>query len=226
MTDKEKEQSRKEEAEVNPDAGMTEEKADQEKKDLKTETPEAVPDAPKNEAKDDDGIPQDPQPEVEQPDAVNAVEERLKAAQEETKSLQDRLLRVSAEFENYKKRSARETDSFRKYANESLLKALLPVMDNLELAIQSSGEEKSGSSCILEGVELTRKELLKVLEKFGVKSIDSVGKPFDPNFHEAAMQEPSDQYPENTVAREFQKGYLLHDRLLRPSMVVVSSGKA
>lgn len=152
-----------------------------------------------------------------------ALSAKLEKAQEEAKDIHSRLLRVSAEFENYKKRSARETEAFRKYANESLLKALLPVVDNLERAIESFHENSGTEACIIEGVEMTHKEILKVLEKFGVEPIESVGKPFDPSFHEAAMRQPSADHPENTVIKEFHKGYMLHDRLLRPAMVVVSS---
>ncbi len=153
----------------------------------------------------------------------NESEARLKAAEAKSKESYERLLRVSAEFENYKKRSAREADNFRKFANESILKDLLSVADNLERAVQSSSEVgEDGKSCIAEGVELTLKEILRVLERYGVKSIDSVGKPFDPAFHEAMMQEINEELTENTVLKEFQKGYTLHERLLRPAMVIVS----
>jgi len=134
------------------------------------------------------------------------------------------LLRVSADFENFKKRSFREADDFRKYANELLLLELLTVVDNLERAIQSTNGEKQEVGCVIAGVEMTLKALLKIFEKFSVKVIEAEGKPFDPNFHQAMMQEASDVHPENTIIREFQKGYMLHDRLLRPSMVVVSKG--
>jgi len=157
-------------------------------------------------------------------DPVKELENRCETAEQESKQHYERLLRVSADFENFKKRSFREADDFRKYANELLLMELLTVVDNLERAIQSTTSENNAAGCVIEGVEMTRKALLKIFEKFSVKLIEAVGKPFDPNFHQAMMQEASDQYPENTIIREFQKGYLLHDRLLRPSMVVVSKG--
>ncbi len=153
------------------------------------------------------------------------IEEKLASAQNELKEAQDRVLRVSAEFENYKKRSAREMAAHRKYANETLIKALLPVVDNLELAIQSARENGHAEDGLLEGIEMTRKEILKVFEKFGVTPVEAEGKPFDPSIHEAAMQEASDTHPENTVIREFQKGYRIEERLLRPAMVVVSKGE-
>jgi len=161
----------------------------------------------------------------------NKIEEALEAEKEKAARNYDRLLRVTAEFENYKKRVQRQMEDIKKYANESLIKELLSVVDNLERAITASEislsekEKTPNSSCLVEGVEMTLKEILRVLEKFNVTPLESVGKPFDPMFHEAVMQEETDQYPENTVISEMQKGYLLHDRLIRPAMVVVSKPK-
>jgi molecular chaperone GrpE len=157
-------------------------------------------------------------------DPLKELETRCETAEQESRQHYERLLRVSADFENFKKRSFREADDFRKYANELLLLELLTVVDNLERAIQSTNGEKKEVGCVIEGVEMTLKALLKIFEKFSVKPIEAEGKPFDPNFHQAMMQEASDLHPENIVIREFQKGYMLHDRLLRPSMVVVSKG--
>lgn len=157
-------------------------------------------------------------------DPVKELETRCETAEQESRQNYERLLRVSADFENFKKRSFREADDFRKYANELLLLELLTVVDNLERAVQSTGNGHKTVGCVLEGVEMTLKALLKIFEKFSVKGIEAVGKPFDPNFHQAMMQEASDTIPENIVISEFQKGYMLHDRLLRPSMVVVSKG--
>jgi len=131
---------------------------------------------------------------------------------------------LSAEFENYKKRLSRERDEFRKFANEALIKEILSVVDNLERAIESA-ENESENNCVVEGVDMTHKEILKVLEKFNAKPIKAFGETFDPNFHQAVMNEETDEYIENTVIRELQKGYMLHDRLLRPAMVVVSTAK-
>jgi molecular chaperone GrpE len=131
-------------------------------------------------------------------------------------------LRVAAEFENYKKRMARETADFKKFANEAMLKEMLLVVDNLERAIESAPRDESGLQSLLQGVEMTRKEILKVFDKFGAAPIAAMGETFDPNFHQAVAQETSDDHPENTVVKELQKGYMLHDRLLRPSMVIVS----
>jgi molecular chaperone GrpE len=180
-----------------------------------------------NPAQGDSTQQQNIQPEPEQtPDSVKQLEEKLEAATREAQENYDRLLRVSAEFENFKKRSAREMDELRKFSNQALVKDLLPIVDNLELALKSS--EESGQdvdSKLREGVDLTRKEILKIFEKYNVKQIEALGEPFDPNYHEAVMREESDRYGENTVISELQKGYLMHDRLIRPTMVVVATPK-
>ena len=157
---------------------------------------------------------------------IKEMEDTVEAAKQEAKEAYDRFLRVSAEFENYKKRSSREMDEFRKYANESFIKAMLPVVDNLERAIHSLSNDKNANNGVLDGVTMTHKEILKVLDTFGTKPIESLGKPFDPVFHQAVMQEETEEIGENTVLKELQKGYMLHDRLLRPAMVVVSKAKA
>jgi molecular chaperone GrpE len=158
-------------------------------------------------------------------DHLQEMETRLESVEQEAKEAHDRFLRVSAEFENYKKRSAREMDEFRKFANESLIREMLTVVDNLERALNSSNNDDQANSHIAEGVDMTLKEILKVFEKFNVKPIEALGKPFDPNFHQAAMREETNERPENTVLNELEKGYMIHDRLLRPAMVVVSMPK-
>jgi len=158
-------------------------------------------------------------------DHLKEMEARLESVEQEAKEAHDRFLRVSAEFENYKKRSAREMDEFRKFANESLIREMLTVVDNLERALNSSNNDNQANSHIAEGVDMTLKEILKVFEKFNVKPIEALGKPFDPNFHQAAMREEMNERPENTVLNELEKGYMIHDRLLRPAMVVVSMPK-
>jgi molecular chaperone GrpE len=165
-------------------------------------------------------------PDANAADPIKELEEKLKNSETEAKQNYDRFLRVSAEFDNYKKRSAREMSEFRKYANESLISDMLTVVDNIERAISTSSSDDKANSCIIEGVSLTLKEILRVFDNFGVKPIESLNKTFDPNFHQAVMQEESEDHPENTVITELQKGYMIHDRLLRPSMVVVSKSKA
>jgi len=133
----------------------------------------------------------------------------------------DRALRLSAEFENYKKRTQREINDFKKFANESIFRQLLSVVDNLERAI-SAAQENSEESALFEGVKLTHKDIVKLFETFNVKSVKADNEPFDPNFHQAVTQEENDEFPDNTVTKVLQKGYLLSDRLIRPAMVVVS----
>ena len=159
---------------------------------------------------------------------IEQLKSELDQVRQEAADEHDRLLRLSAEFENYKKRMDRQVEEFKKYANESLLKELLTVVDNLERAISSTDVDKGVTSeaCVIEGVEMTLNEILKILKKFDVTPIEAKGKPFDPVYHEAMMQEETDEYPENTVINELQKGYLIHDRLLRPAMVVVSKPKS
>ena len=119
----------------------------------------------------------------------NKMVSELEAAREEAKLSFEKYLRIAAEFDNYKKRSAKETEDFRKYANEVLLKALLPVVDNLERAIKSVKEEGCDIQALLVGVELTLSELVKVFHQSQVKIIDALGESFDPNFHQAMMQQ-------------------------------------
>jgi len=157
--------------------------------------------------------------------SLKEMEAKLEVKEEAAKETYDRLLRVSADFENYKKRATREIEEFRKYANQSLLKEMLSVVDNLELAINSSNDGGKTDKTLIEGLNLTLNEILRVFEKFDVKPIEARGKTFDPAYHEAVMREETDDYPENTVVSEFQKGYLIHDRLLRPAMVVVAMPK-
>lgn len=149
------------------------------------------------------------------------VQEVLAKKDEELKQAQDRLLRLAAELDNTRKRLEREKSEGIAYANETLLKELISVVDNLERAI-SHGTEDANCQALLDGVRLTLKSFLDVFAKFGANAFESVGQPFDPNRHEAVMQEESTEHPDMTVIKEFQKGYTLRDRLLRPAMVGVA----
>lgn len=153
-------------------------------------------------------------------------EARLKAAEQKADEYYDRLLRTSAEFDNYKKRTTREMRDVVRYANEKLLKELLSVVDNLERAVTSAQQDNAEDDALLEGVRLTLNEIEKILERHNVQPVKALGEPFDPNFHQAMMQAESEDQPVNTVIQEMQKGYVLHDRLLRPAMVVVSKAKS
>ncbi|MFZ1985178.1 MAG: nucleotide exchange factor GrpE [Desulfatitalea sp.] len=147
---------------------------------------------------------------------------QLAAAQKQAEENYDRLLRVSAEFENYKKRAAREMQDLVKYANERMAKELLVIVDNLERAIASATQAGGADEALVQGVELTLNETLKILERHHVTSIEAVGQPFDPTYHQAMLQMEADDQPPNTVVKELQKGYLIHERLLRPALVAVS----
>jgi len=155
--------------------------------------------------------------------APESLEERLQAAETRAEENHDRLLRVTAELENYKKRMERAMNDFRRFSNESLIKDMLPVVDNLERALQIPEDHEKALRGMREGVEMTLKGLLDSLEKFGVVPIESLDKPFDPNFHEAVMlQEAPGGNADSTVVQELQRGYMMGDRLLRPTMAVVS----
>lgn len=155
-------------------------------------------------------------------DAASASGE-VEAIRQQLRESEDRLLRMAAEFENMKKRLMRERETSLKYAEESLIKELLPSIDNLERAIEQ-GRSSGEINTLIEGVDMTCKGLFATLEKIGLKPVDGVGTTFDPNFHEALAMEKSDEYPSNTIMHEYQKGYLLKDRLIRAAKVVVSRG--
>ena len=142
---------------------------------------------------------------------------------EELKSLNDKYLRLAAEFDNYKRLAQRDQRDQIRFGNEQLLKELLPVVDNLERAIKAAKDVKSADG-LVQGVDLTLKQLQGVLGKFGVQSIPTMGQPFDPSGHQAVASVPSTQVPDMHVVEECQRGYRLHDRILRPAMVTVSSG--
>ena len=149
------------------------------------------------------------------------LEKLLEKKEEELKEKHDQLLRALAEYENYKKRMIREKADLLKFGNESLIKELLPVIDSLELSLEHARNTRNIDS-IVEGIEMIKKEFLKKLERFGLKAISAKGERFDPTKHEATSQVETSECPENTVVEELQKGYLIHDRLLRPAMVTVA----
>lgn len=152
---------------------------------------------------------------------VRSLKAELEQKNGEMKTAQDKQLRAYAEMDNYKKRMARDQMEQLRYANEKLLKELLPVLDNLERAL-SHIKDSSERSPWAEGVELTYRQCLEVLKKFGVTPIPSLGEPFDPNRHQAVTYLDTHEHPEDHVAEELQKGYLYHERVLRPSMVAVA----
>jgi len=135
----------------------------------------------------------------------------------------NQLLRVQAEMENLRRRAERDVESAHKYALEKFAAALLPVKDSLEMGITAATTaEGDVATRLKEGSELTLKMLASTLEKFGIKEVDPVGQPFNPELHQAMTMQPSAEHPANTVMAVMQKGYTLNERLLRPAMVVVS----
>jgi len=148
----------------------------------------------------------------------------LEQARKDAADNYDKYLRISAEFENYKKRVSKDRTDLINFSNEKLLRDLLPVLDSLDRAldhVSNSGD----FDAFVEGLGLINEKLQGMLEKHGVEKIEAVGKDFDPNYHEALMQVENGTYGNNKVVEEFEKGYLLNGRLLRPSKVTVSKNK-
>jgi molecular chaperone GrpE len=149
------------------------------------------------------------------------LEQIATAKTEEARVLHDKYLRLAAEFENYKRLVQRDQREQAKFANETLLKELLPIVDNLERAVKFS-KDGSGDG-LIQGVELTLKQFVETLGRFGVRPISSVGERFDPSRHQAVANVVSEDVSERTVVEEHQKGYFLHDRILRAAMVSVAA---
>lgn len=153
-----------------------------------------------------------------------ALTEQLNAAQAEALENRDHYLRARADLDNFRKRAQREKEDLLKFSNETILRELLPVIDNLERALQHAAAD--GEKGLLQGVELTLGQFGKVLEKFNVVAIDPVGELFDSARHEAMGQIESCEQVPNTIVQVFQKGYLLNERLLRPAMVLIAKAPA
>lgn len=155
---------------------------------------------------------------------ADGLDQALAAKTEEVQAFQEKYLRLAAEFDNYKRLAQRDQREQARFANENLLKELLPVIDNLERALGFS-KQSSGAAGLIQGVELTLKQFMETLAKFGIKPIASLGQPFDPARHQAVAHVPTPGEADNTVVEEYQKGYLLHDRILRAAMVAVAAGQ-
>jgi molecular chaperone GrpE len=159
---------------------------------------------------------------AEHPDAKADLREQLEKKQ-------NQLLRVAADFENYKKRSRRDAQEAAFWARNELLQELLPVIDNVELALAHTAEGAEGekdAQALREGVEMVLRQFQTTMEKYEVKAFDSLGEPFDPNFHEALQQRETDEHPPGVIMEEYRRGYLMGDRLIRPAMVVVAAAPA
>lgn len=153
-----------------------------------------------------------------------SLEEKLKSTELELENYKDRLLRKAAEFENYKRRVENDQFNLLKYAAESLITKLLPVIDDFERSLVHIKDAKDVDS-IKDGIKLVYDKLMKMLEDQGVKSIDAVGKPFDVHYHEAIMQRKAEDVEPHTVIDEFEKGYMYKDRVIRHTKVAVSEDK-
>lgn len=155
--------------------------------------------------------------------AKQELQDVLGQTQKEAKDMFDRLARVSADFENYKKRVGREKDDAIKFGNEKVFKELLPVLDNLQRALLSAPAE---GGPFVDGVRLVARAFEDAVGKFGITSFAAQGEVFDPQRHEAVGARPDANVPAQHVCEEYQRGYMLHDRLLRPALVIVSTGPA
>ncbi|MFW5913626.1 MAG: nucleotide exchange factor GrpE [Bacillota bacterium] len=154
-------------------------------------------------------------------DPLEEKDEKIKTLEEEVKNLKEQLLRNQAELQNFKRRMTEEKIKERKFANVELVKALLPVIDNLDIALEKERENKDIKK-VLKGFEMIRRDLMKALKDSGLKEIEALHQPFDPNYHQAVMKEKKEDVDSDIVIEEFQKGYLFKDRLVRPAMVKVS----
>lgn len=147
--------------------------------------------------------------------------ERLRARAQERDQFLDQLQRTQADFENYQKRSRREWEQERKYLHGELTGGLLPVIDNLARATAAAAQAGEKGP-LVQGVGMVQDQLLGLLKRYGVTAIEAQGQPFDPNLHQAVMQQTSDEQPPGTVLQVLEQGFKIHDRVLRPAAVVVS----
>lgn len=173
----------------------------------------------------DEAVISEGQPEAVQTDEQKQdenLEELLEQAQAELAEAKDQVLRTQAEMQNVRRRAEQDVEKARKFALERFSKDLLPVLDNLERAIDSADQENEQLKPLREGVELTQKNFLEVLARFNLERLDPVGEPFDPQMHEAISMVPAPDAEPNTVINVAQKGYALNGRVIRAAMVVVS----
>lgn len=160
-------------------------------------------------------------------DEVDNLKRELEAKEKETKENHDKWLRLNAEFDNFKKRMQREKSDFFKYAGENILRDFLPLMDDLERAVKAVKKNQKVEDFII-GIEMIMNKIKNSLASNWVKQVNCVGQPFDPNKHEAVSKVSTTEHENNTIIEELRKGYMYHDRLLRPAMVIVAeniSGK-
>jgi molecular chaperone GrpE len=152
--------------------------------------------------------------------------EELKSRATKADENWERVLRVTADFENFKKRAAREKQDAIKFANESLMNKLIPVLDNFEAALAVQSNTGNAAQSLQTGVAMIHQQLKSALSEAGLEEVDATGKPFDPNFHEAVSQQESAEVPEGNVLQQLRKGFKLRERLLRPATVIVAKKPA
>ncbi|MGG6431177.1 nucleotide exchange factor GrpE [Anoxybacillus sp. D401a] len=157
----------------------------------------------------------------EEQDELSLAHEKIAQLEAKLAEAENRLLRLHADFDNYRRRVRLDMEAAEKYRAQSLVSDLLPILDNFERALQVQVEDEKAKS-LLQGMEMVYRALIEALKKEGVEAIESVGKPFDPHVHQAVMQVDDQNYEPNTVVEEFQKGYKLKDRVIRPAMVKVN----
>ncbi|KIQ94769.1 HSP-70 cofactor [Anoxybacillus thermarum] len=157
----------------------------------------------------------------EEQDELALAYEKIAQLEAKLAETENRLLRLHADFDNYRRRVRLDMEAAEKYRAQSLVSDLLPILDNFERALQVQVEDEKAKS-LLQGMEMVYRALVEALKKEGVEVIESVGKPFDPHVHQAVMQVDDQNYEPNTVVEEFQKGYKLKDRVIRPAMVKVN----
>jgi molecular chaperone GrpE len=164
-----------------------------------------------------------PEPVEHQQDQFAQLQAQIDALTAEKASLFDKVLRRQAEFENYRKRVERERGELYQRGRDDVLLQFLPVVDNFERALSSLETSEGDAEALRDGVELIHKQFKDALSKFGLEAVEAVGQAFDPHLHEAVTIEATDKHKENTVIEEFQRGYRIGDRLLRPAKVKVAS---
>jgi molecular chaperone GrpE len=177
-----------------------------------------------------------PRPDTAAPDSETAAEPKISKPYvdpsllvDETAELKNKLLRALADMENLRKRTEREVADARQYGIASFARDILGVADNFRRALESIGpelrnSEEAGVTALIEGVELTERDLARALEKNGIRKIEPMGEKFDPNLHQAMYEVPDPSMPSGTVAQVIQPGYVINERILRPAMVAVSKG--
>lgn len=158
---------------------------------------------------------------AENKESGESVEDAVKKAEAAEKAAMDRLIRLQADFENYKKRTAKEKSEIAAYTTEGLIKKLLPVIDNLERA-EAAADNEEESSSYRDGVKMVFDELVGVLKDEGLKEIEAEGKPFDPQYHHGVAVGNEEDVDDQVILEVFQKGYLVHDKVIRPAMVKIN----